>query len=120
MKVPPKATLELIGRRLRETRTLRGLTLEELGKKAGLQIPTIHKYETGRGKLIVTLVALADALDVPVARLLEQPEEERKHGKSSQRLMMWLMGRLQQIERRQPKLFHLICKMVALMADAKE
>lgn len=55
-----------IGQKIREARTLKGLTQEELGKMIGLQKSAIAKYENGRVVNIKrsTLQKLAQALDL--------------------------------------------------------
>lgn len=62
---------------LRKARLERGLTIEGLARKAGLNYSTVQSIESGRLKgSLKAKHALADALDVPV-RLLMNDEEER-------------------------------------------
>ncbi len=57
---------------LRRLRTERGITQEQLGAQAAIQMADISRYETGsRDPRITTVARLADALDVSIAELLE-------------------------------------------------
>jgi transcriptional regulator with XRE-family HTH domain len=57
---------------LRRLRTERGITQEELGSRAGIQMADISRYETGnRDPRVTTLARLADALGISIAELLE-------------------------------------------------
>lgn len=55
-----------IGSRIKELRTLNGLSQEELGKRVGVQRAAINKYETGvvENIPIKTIERIAKALDV--------------------------------------------------------
>lgn len=55
-----------IGSRIKELRTLSGLSQEELGKRVGVQRAAINKYETGvvENIPIKTIERIAKALDV--------------------------------------------------------
>jgi ribosome-binding protein aMBF1 (putative translation factor) len=65
-------TLNNIGRRLRAARRMRGLTLAELSKRAGLSAGLISKIETAKASPSVsTLVKLSKALDIRIASLFE-------------------------------------------------
>jgi XRE family transcriptional regulator, fatty acid utilization regulator len=66
------------GRRLRELRLAAGLTLEELGEKAGMHFQAIHRLERGeRLPGWETLCGLADALSVPLDAFREKPEQKK-------------------------------------------
>jgi DNA-binding XRE family transcriptional regulator len=61
----------LFGEQLRLFRSQRGLTQEELAARAGVNRVTIARFEAGeRLPRHQTLVALADALELPVGRLI--------------------------------------------------
>lgn len=61
-----------IGRRLRQKRQERGLSLPALGKCVGRCGQQIQKYEIGRDAIkAATLFQLADALGVPMAWFFE-------------------------------------------------
>lgn len=68
-----------VGRRVRERRTLLGLTQEQLAERAGLKRASLGSIECGRQAVYVhTLCGLADAVGVQVAELLPQhPSGER-------------------------------------------
>jgi transcriptional regulator with XRE-family HTH domain len=62
---------------LRRERDLAGLSASELARRAGLAKSTLSQLEAGRGNPgIETLWALANALAIPVGRLLEAPRPE--------------------------------------------
>lgn len=53
----------LIGSQIRRLRKSRGLTLQELARRAGTSAPTLHRYETGWDRFeIATLRRIATAL----------------------------------------------------------
>lgn len=61
------------GQRLREARVAAGLKPERLALLVGRSVYSIHEYERGRSLPSVrVLVALSDALDVPVDVLLDE------------------------------------------------
>jgi transcriptional regulator with XRE-family HTH domain len=56
---------------LRRLRKERGLSQEELGARASIQMADISRYESAsRDPRITTVARLAAALDVPIAELL--------------------------------------------------
>lgn len=64
----------LVGRRLRELRTERGLTQETLADAAGMDRSFVADVERGRHSLMLDrLFDLAKALDVSAGALLEGP-----------------------------------------------
>ena len=59
------------GDMIRKYRTEKGLTQKKLGKLCGIADSNIRKYESGnQNPKIETLQKIADALDIPVNRLL--------------------------------------------------
>ncbi len=62
-----------VGKRLRELRESKGLTQEELGKRAGLHRVHVTQWESGRypDPRLETLRRLAKALGVSLGELLE-------------------------------------------------
>lgn len=61
-----------IGRRIRDRRLERGLTQEELGRRAGLTRQSIANLEAGTQRLMLHFVRdLAEALDLTPAKLLD-------------------------------------------------
>lgn len=66
-----EALMGSVGAQLRELRQQAGLTLHELGRRADVSSGLLSQMERGRGNpSFNTLVQVAHALDVPVARLL--------------------------------------------------
>src|SRR4051794_6317640 len=60
-----------LGEQVRRLRQERGLTLEEVAAKSGCSVGSLSQLERGKGNpAFFTLVRIAHALDVPVARLL--------------------------------------------------
>jgi transcriptional regulator with XRE-family HTH domain len=63
--------LEIVGKRLRELRTKRGMSQEVLAALAGLNRNYVNQVECGRRNIsIINLVKLAEALAVDLATLL--------------------------------------------------
>lgn len=57
---------------LRRRRKELGLSQEQLGARANIQMADISRYESGsRDPRITTIARLAQALDVPISYLLE-------------------------------------------------
>jgi Zn-dependent peptidase ImmA (M78 family)/DNA-binding XRE family transcriptional regulator len=65
---------EVVGRRVRELRERMGMTQEQLARKSGIGISTLSEIESARhSPRLATIVALADALGVPLEALLREP-----------------------------------------------
>lgn len=65
-----------VGEALRRERGLAGLSVSELARQASVSKATVSQLESGAGNPSVeTLWALADALGVPFARLVDEPVE---------------------------------------------
>ncbi|GAA0966779.1 helix-turn-helix domain-containing protein [Frigoribacterium faeni] len=69
----------LLGRAVRHARTARGLTLDQVAALVGVSASRLSLIETGRREPKLSLVrSIADALDVPLASLLDsEPPSER-------------------------------------------
>src|SRR3954464_7779601 len=67
-----------VRRRLRELRVERGLTLEDVARRARIDISTLSRLESGKRRLALDhLPGLAEALGVSTDELLRpQPEED--------------------------------------------
>ncbi|MGV0160220.1 helix-turn-helix domain-containing protein [Mycobacterium colombiense] len=64
----------LVRRRLRELRVQRGLTLQEVGERAGIDVSTLSRLESGKRRLALDhLPRLARALSVRTDELLQAP-----------------------------------------------
>ncbi|MEU5090167.1 XRE family transcriptional regulator [Streptomyces sp. NPDC021356] len=71
-----------VGRRLRELRTARGLTLSELARRSGVGKGTLSELESGtRNPTLETLYALTTALNRPLSAVLggDLPPYTRQH-----------------------------------------
>ncbi len=74
-----------VRRRLRELRARQGLTLEDVGSRAQIDVSTLSRLESGKRRLALDhLPRLAAALSVSTDDLLRQPEQQdpRVHGTS--------------------------------------
>lgn len=70
------ALMESVGTKLRTLRKERKLTLDALARRSSVSIGLISQIERGRGNpSFNTLVQLAHALEVPVARLLHTEDD---------------------------------------------
>jgi transcriptional regulator with XRE-family HTH domain len=68
----PRNVSVAIGRQIKQYRILRGLSQQKLAEKIGLTFQQIQKYEWGTNRIVADrLVAMADALDVPVTTFFE-------------------------------------------------
>jgi transcriptional regulator with XRE-family HTH domain len=66
-----------VRRRLRELRTQRGLTLDEVATKADIDVSTLSRLESGKRRLALDhLPRLASALSVSTDDLLRAPEAD--------------------------------------------
>lgn len=61
----------MFGDALRELRKQRKMSQEELGKKIGATKQSISRYESGRVPDVETIMALAEALEVPFSTLIQ-------------------------------------------------
>jgi len=61
---------KLLGKRLRELRQARGMTLDDLSQASGVSYQQIQKYEAGRNRIPATrLVAFANVLDATIGMM---------------------------------------------------
>jgi transcriptional regulator with XRE-family HTH domain len=64
--------------KLQELRKRSGLTQAELSTRSGVNLRTIQEYEYGRKKVdlakISTITALAEALEVPMSEIIDDPK----------------------------------------------
>lgn len=62
----------VVRRRLRELRAQRGMTLQEVGERAGIDVSTLSRLESGKRRLALDhLPRLARALSVSTDELLQ-------------------------------------------------
>jgi transcriptional regulator with XRE-family HTH domain len=65
--------LEDAGHRIREARAAQGLSLEQLARLTGISAPALSLIETGkRDPRLTTLKRIADALRLPLAKLIAE------------------------------------------------
>jgi transcriptional regulator with XRE-family HTH domain len=80
MQANPEKTDDVdlrVRRRLRELRTQRGLTLEEVATRADIDVSTLSRLESGKRRLALDhLPRLASALSVSTDELLRAPEAD--------------------------------------------
>ncbi|MFQ5913001.1 MAG: cupin domain-containing protein [Nitrospinota bacterium] len=68
--------METVGKKIREFRTEKGLTLKEVSNRTGLAISFISQVERGNGNpTLSSLRAIAEALGVTVGYFFHSPEE---------------------------------------------
>ncbi len=66
-----KDILTGFGNKLKELRTLKGLTLQELAFEAEMEISQVHRVEKGKiNPTLTTLVALSKGLGITLAELV--------------------------------------------------
>lgn len=71
MEYEDKLDFQLIGRRVRDFRQMRGLTQEKLAEEVELSVPYVSHIERGKKKAsISTFIKLASALGITVDTLL--------------------------------------------------
>jgi transcriptional regulator with XRE-family HTH domain len=79
-----------VGARARSLRVARGLTQEMLAENLGIQPAAVSRFENGViGLSLTTLVELATALDVPVGRLFNEPDETAPSDEELLLLLGW-------------------------------
>lgn len=87
----PEAAEARVGKRLRELRQMKSLSVRALATLSGLAINTLSMIENGRtSPSVSTLQILARALEVPIAAFFEKEAVEKKivHVRSQQRPMV--------------------------------
>jgi transcriptional regulator with XRE-family HTH domain len=85
-------------RRLRELRTERGLTLQQVAERASIDVSTLSRLEAGKRRLALDHIpALAAALDVSADELLRSspPQDPRVRGRprTHEGLTLWPLTR---------------------------
>jgi transcriptional regulator with XRE-family HTH domain len=76
-KTPDEGIDHRIRKRLRELRTQRGMTLEEVATRSAIDVSTLSRLESGKRRLAIDhLPRLAAALSVTTDELLRAPEAE--------------------------------------------
>ncbi len=80
--------VELLGRRLRQMRQKRGMTLGQVAEATRISIPTLSRIERGASKEIesATLLTLAEWLGTSVEKLIQKPQPVVRGGKAVQDL----------------------------------
>ena len=80
-KFGPRPVDAHVGRRVRDRRTLIGMSQEELGKHVGLNVPQIYKYEKGMNQIAVRrLWQFSLILGRPISWFFEGIGERKRKG----------------------------------------
>ncbi len=80
-KFGPRPVDAHVGRRVRDRRTLIGMSQEELGKHVGLNVPQIYKYEKGMNQIAVRrLWQFSLILGQPISWFFEGIGEQKRKG----------------------------------------
>lgn len=67
-----KSAIRVFGQNLRKARMARGLTLEVVSERAGINIRTLQRFEAGSSNvLITTAMRLKEAIDCSWSELME-------------------------------------------------
>jgi len=110
-----------IGRRLRELRIMRGLSLEQLGSAIDRTFQAVQKYEAGIDTISPwKLTRFAEIFGVPVTSFFEEAEMAPGDIEKPRTRLMALMRKLRRIEGENPEAFAAMCNMAnALSRDQK-
>lgn len=85
MKKSPHAVDVHVGARIRQQRTLLGMSMEKLAEKLGLTYQQVAKYELGQNRVSASRMwQFAQALGVPVASFFEGLQESGKAKKGDE------------------------------------
>ncbi len=77
--LPSQRSLTELGRRLRQAREERGLSVSDLALRAGVSRRYLTEAEAGRANLsVLKLIGLAESLDLDAGDLLRRPEVQRE------------------------------------------
>jgi len=88
-----EALMVTVGEQLRSLRKMRGLTLEEVGRRSEVSIGLISQIERGRGNpSFHTLVQVAHALDVEIGRLFHTTRDTSLIVRASERRVLDIHG----------------------------
>jgi transcriptional regulator with XRE-family HTH domain len=90
-----------IGKRLRDLRSARGLSIRDLARKSGLNVNTLSMIENGKNlPSLETLQKLSLTLEIPITAFFEDktPENKIAHYKASQRRsVLFTHGKLEDL-----------------------
>ena len=79
-----KSLLADAGHRIREARAAQGLSLEQLARLTGISAPALSLIETGkRDPRLTTLKRIADALRLPLAKLVAEASDPAESSAAS-------------------------------------
>jgi transcriptional regulator with XRE-family HTH domain len=98
MQANPDDVEQRVRRRLRELRTQRGMTLEDVAARARIDVSTLSRLESGKRRLALDhLPRLAGALSVSTDELMRAPETEdprvRGNAHTSHGVTFWPLTR---------------------------
>jgi transcriptional regulator with XRE-family HTH domain len=75
--------LSAIGENIRRNRRKSGYTLEKLGDAIGLDKGNMHKIEAGKNVTVLTLLKIAQCLEIAPAKFLDVKVSSKKAEKKS-------------------------------------
>ena len=110
------------GNRLRELRSLKGMTQTELGERVGVTFQQVQKYERGTNHMTIwKLVQFAEALGIGVDEFLGRSGVSTEEGGLvTRRAMLDAIRGLNEIEQASPEMFKAICHLIrASLAETK-
>lgn len=82
-----------VGKRIRHSRWLVGMTQQQLAESVGIKFQQIQKYETGANRVSASrLWDISEVLDVPVSFFFEGLDEAQQGGMGAEQLPADLMG----------------------------
>lgn len=111
----------LVGRRLKEARAVKGLTLTQLAASLGVTYQQVQKYETGVNAIsLEKLVELAEILGVAAPYFFDAPGVGEDEDQLPGRQLVLLMRGARQIQRKNPASFLALCKLVDAIARADD
>lgn len=91
----PGDLLNLLGKRVRELRSRRGLTRKQMSQEADVSERHLAQLESGRGNIsVVLLERISAALRVPMANLFVPPTEESAEKVAEKKLIQRFLERL--------------------------
>ena len=98
-----------IGKRIRTTQILRGLTQQQLGFSVGITFQQVQKYEQGKNSLSATrLIEVAKALEVSINYVLDVQDNVP----TLDCQYLHIIQNLKQLEQRKPEAFIAFSKLL--------
>jgi transcriptional regulator with XRE-family HTH domain len=119
MKRREAKTNRVIGRRLREARLARGLSLKEVGKALDVAYQGVQRYESGETAVSAAkLGVLAELLEVRLDYFFEKGGKRRQDSRASRYRLMLMMRKLRELEKSDPERFDAIRELLGPLINA--